>query len=62
MSELKTLKDMLAEPQLSYISKEALKQEAIKWVKHYDCVFSTDDHPIFFIKEFFNLTDEDLKP
>ena len=27
-----------------------------------DCVFSTDDHPIFFIKEFFNLTDEDLKP
>ena len=63
MSELKTLKDMLAEPQLSYISKEALRQEALKWVKTNIVGFSKAENILgnFKMIQFFNITEEDLK-
>lgn len=75
MTELKTLKDLRVEDEYM-ISKNDLKQEAIKWVKFYENAEyddyekvgldkGTDDYyttyATDFITHFFNLTEEDLK-
>lgn len=61
MTELKTLKDLKhSEEYENLVSEEELRQEAIKWVKHY--IETPDDDLVGdFIKHFFNLTEEDLK-
>ena len=55
--KLKTLKDIFANESNQY--EEILKQEAIKWVKtmREEKYFKA----IPFIKNFFNITEEDLK-
>ena len=69
MTELKTLKDLhfgLSDSKAKKLFKEEfiikeLKQEAIKWVKH---VKKNHPHKIDAMqpfKEFFNLTEADLK-
>jgi len=64
MTELKTLKDIekLIVSEETHILYNALKQEAIKWVKNCDCFSclsycSSCSRFIFF----FNLTSKDLK-
>ena len=61
--KLKTLKDLMATctafPDCNYecteIDYKELKQEAIKWYHR------SDDDKHKFIREFFNITEEDLK-
>lgn len=76
MTKLKTLKDFvlcvyekrdrtlgnLPEHKTFWVDYEEIKKEAIKWVKHFQ------DNPILkacgsseMMKEFFNITEEDLK-
>jgi hypothetical protein len=62
MSDLKTLKDFEGEyqEQAEYVLINNLRKEAIKWAKE----LKQDNEPlnaVGFIKEFFNLTEEDLK-
>ena len=64
MTELKTLKDMedvdidlIEGVHYIYISEEELKKEAIKWIKSLDDGMTAK----IFIKEFFNITEKDLK-
>ncbi len=57
MTELKTLKDIeyngcWEEPE--EVDKKDIKQEAIKWYHR------SDDNKHKFIREFFNITEEDL--
>ena len=71
MTDLKTLKDIeffegVPEIDNSDIIEEKLKQEAIKWVKyfgktHEDFIITGGMDCTTFIKNFFNLTEEDLQ-
>lgn len=75
MSDLKTLKDLkgivisreakFAAPEAfgDFIHKSELKQEAIKWIKHllHTQDWKTSNNTIFWIKDFFNITEEELK-
>jgi len=68
MSELKTLKDIRfvqsANCDEEDKTKNRLRQEAIKWVKNCNCEHRTFPGICFAcrrFKEFFNLTEEDLK-
>jgi hypothetical protein len=74
MTELKTLKDLFEYEDTMgltpspLVSKEELKQEAIKWVEYYKNKKTESleqlremNAIIHFIKHFFNLTEEDLK-
>lgn len=64
--KLKTLKDLqyafANDPNYKYgnwtdVNSDQLRAEAIKWIKTFDCC--DDAEEIF--KEFFNITEEDLK-
>ena len=67
MTELKTLKDCYMSDSRNF--EQVLKEEAIEWVKYYqpqeDEDMSTYDtcnlKVVKFIREFFNITGEDLK-
>ena len=72
MTELKTLKDMNIYSANYFegqaVSFEELKQEAIKWAKHFYTLQGEGDWSDielkaidYFITSFFNLTEEDLK-
>jgi len=55
--KLKTLKDLpIADFHSESIDIEVLKQEAIKWWKHYGGAISSRDW-----LDFFNISEEDLK-
>ncbi len=70
MSELKTLKDLQEITSSQKVLKMELRQEAIKWIKEYQ-IKSKNAHiqlNAFYydgyvdgLKEFHNITDEDLK-
>ena len=55
MTELKTLKDFGNYDGMHGCDKRQLKAEAIKWYHR------SDDNKHKFIREFFNITSEDLK-
>lgn len=68
MTELKTLKDIefgCAECEPEDI--KPLRQEAIKWVNelksnhNFDAYYKKEEAIIYWIKQFFNITDEELK-
>lgn len=69
MIDLKTLKDIEficcsgSECDDMLEIKENLKQEAIKWAKliETECLYNRSSYVIWFIKDFFNITEEDLK-
>ena len=72
MTELKTLKDLYSHckwyPNCNKVcvqlNPEELRQEAIKWRKSKEVNEDTEDGMMtayWFIKHFFNLTEEDLK-
>ena len=48
-----------------FVDPEELKQEAIKWVEHLSVPFTDhtydDEEVVKWIKEFFNITEEELK-
>ena len=56
--ELKTLKDISF---VGYQARKKLKAEAVKWVKELRKEFKDNSGATDFIKEFFNLTEEDLE-
>ena len=64
MTKLKTLKDLIrGETEINtFVYPNELKQEAIKWVKYYQKkrqIGMLD--MIWWIKHFFNITEDDLK-
>ena len=65
--KLKTLKDLRRPssnyyyPNNSFVTKQQLKAEAVKWVKDFDCEYKRSITAIDFMKKFFNITEEDLK-
>jgi len=69
MMKLKTLRNCYMSDGRNYEQK--LKEEAIEWIKHYKNMLSKDPSDLVnhigitmtchFIKDFFNITDEDLK-
>lgn len=65
---LKTLKDLNWEDYRTFtqeaVSKKELKAEAVKWVKDIEKKNPNpygDSSMVYWIKHFFNLTEEDLK-
>ncbi len=69
MTELKTLKGLeekgllngYTHGEFSLVHVPKLKAEAIKWVKEAKEKFGNHEDVVYFIKHFFNLTEEDLK-
>ncbi|HLD98472.1 MAG TPA: hypothetical protein VI815_04045 [Candidatus Nanoarchaeia archaeon] len=74
MTELKTLKDIVekrAMPRGNIVFDYNLRAEAIKWIKKHNEVFEDDGFDefeqmqargaVYWIKHFFNITEEDLK-
>ena len=65
LKEIKTLKEIYGNKANGQISVKELKQEAIKWVKFRRETALEEmgfkDSVVDFIKDFFNLTEEDLK-
>lgn len=63
MKKLKTLKDIFeVEDEVDNVAIKMLKREAIKWYNHMAEYYKeTLGEPMIFIKEFFNLTQEDIE-
>ena len=63
MKKLRSLKDIEKIKGFKYSDYiiEELKAEAVKWVKKLRVEFKDNSGKTDFIKEFFNLTEEDLK-
>ena len=59
-TKLKTLKDFKYNPddlgKYQIVSKEWLRQEAIKWVKDNECI-----DKMYLFRQFFNITEEEVK-
>lgn len=63
MKKLKTLKDIFeVEDEVDNVAIKILKREAIKWYNYMTKYYKgTLGEPMIFIKEFFNLTQEDIE-